>query len=488
MSVSETPKRLIILHSRDDERLHGEILLHLRASTQEFAAVWCENDVLAGSDSEHALAAAIDSADIALLLLSSAFLVHWLQSRAHFLDKLAKRISLGLTLVPVIGRACPWTEHPTLGRLKPFPLDGTPLGELPKSRRDSILTQMTAAIKTILRSDDNTLLGRPGIRRSARVITADTSGDRIERALQPEARSKTDHLSASGADAGPLPRPKPPMASLAQGQSALVARKRPGRRAGPPFFLTIRGRPSEYPLRLFFRRDVTIGRSLDNDVSVDDARVSRHHARVVWSGFEWQLVDRGSHNGICLNGNIVAESTVALETGATISLGNTRIRFELYDPLGMAPSSSPSPGNAWSEGVGVDDALPDQEYLVAALRNAAKDAPQRLAPILILVAVTIDDSVISRPDMDSLIAHVGGLLRGLLPPVPSLARLRDDVIAAVAFVGDASERESLTYSIRCLGRSGLEIIPAWIPIFPGNGPHMLIERAETFLRDARPTS
>ena len=53
---------------------------------------------------------------------------------------------------------------------------------------------------------------------------------------------------------------------------------------------------------------VTIGRSSDNDVVIDDPKVSRHHARIVNNGSGTIIEDIGSLNGISINGTKVSRS------------------------------------------------------------------------------------------------------------------------------------------------------------------------------------
>ena len=73
-------------------------------------------------------------------------------------------------------------------------------------------------------------------------------------------------------------------------------------------------------------RVVTIGRSSDCDVRVDDANVSRRHAEVRRIGDGYSLVDLGSTNGTEVNGQRIQET--ALMNGDVISVGTTRITFE----------------------------------------------------------------------------------------------------------------------------------------------------------------
>jgi Protein of unknown function (DUF3662)/FHA domain len=73
---------------------------------------------------------------------------------------------------------------------------------------------------------------------------------------------------------------------------------------------------------------VTMGRSRQCDVMVDDPNVSRTHAEVRPRGGSWVLADLDSTNGSRLNGRRVDGSEV-LKPGDEIELGTTVLRFEL---------------------------------------------------------------------------------------------------------------------------------------------------------------
>jgi predicted component of type VI protein secretion system len=74
-------------------------------------------------------------------------------------------------------------------------------------------------------------------------------------------------------------------------------------------------------------RPVSIGRAKSSDVMLDDASVSRIHAviRVTIDG-QWQIVDRGSANGVNVNGTATKETV--LRPNDEILIGVYRLRFE----------------------------------------------------------------------------------------------------------------------------------------------------------------
>ena len=65
---------------------------------------------------------------------------------------------------------------------------------------------------------------------------------------------------------------------------------------------------------------LTLGRAEDNDIVIDDAEVSRHHARLTWQGNTWVIEDLGSSNGTYINGQRISAPTI-LAAGSQLQLG-----------------------------------------------------------------------------------------------------------------------------------------------------------------------
>jgi DNA-binding winged helix-turn-helix (wHTH) protein len=72
-----------------------------------------------------------------------------------------------------------------------------------------------------------------------------------------------------------------------------------------------------------------IGRAPDAAVFVDDAGVSRHHARITVDAGGAVLQDLGSKNGTILDGNRI-ERSMPLADGALIVVGATALRFKIF--------------------------------------------------------------------------------------------------------------------------------------------------------------
>ncbi len=120
----------------------------------------------------------------------------------------------------------------------------------------------------------------------------------------------------------------------AQTQTAPTARA--ASRERRPALVFMRGEQLAAPIPLE-RDEVTLGRALEADVRVNDARASRLHARITASRDEetgetaYRVADLGSTNGTLLNGEPVAEA--ALHDGDKLTIGEHLIRFQLLDDI-----------------------------------------------------------------------------------------------------------------------------------------------------------
>ena len=99
-------------------------------------------------------------------------------------------------------------------------------------------------------------------------------------------------------------------------------------------FLIIGGRRT-VPLD---RSIITLGRSLDNDVVVNDTRVSRHHAQLRRRAGRYVIYDMGSSGGTQVNGDRVSECL--LQPGDVINLAGVQI---IYGEDNPTPPPPPGP-------------------------------------------------------------------------------------------------------------------------------------------------
>ena len=75
---------------------------------------------------------------------------------------------------------------------------------------------------------------------------------------------------------------------------------------------------------------ITLGRMTTNDIMLNDARVSRSHARLDCGESGITLVDLGSSNGTRLNGMQIDRATLKPED--TIGIGSLQLKYKIEDP------------------------------------------------------------------------------------------------------------------------------------------------------------
>lgn len=83
----------------------------------------------------------------------------------------------------------------------------------------------------------------------------------------------------------------------------------------------------QVPSRGVFR----MGRHPSNDLVLNDRRVSRFHARIVWRGDQPVLEDCGSHNGTYVDG-LALDGPLPLDDGQLVGLGAWDLTVELSEP------------------------------------------------------------------------------------------------------------------------------------------------------------
>ncbi|MBN1178061.1 MAG: DUF3662 domain-containing protein [Anaerolineae bacterium] len=93
---------------------------------------------------------------------------------------------------------------------------------------------------------------------------------------------------------------------------------------------------------------ISLGRALDNDVIIEDGRVSRHHAQLRRRYGRYILYDVGSSGGTTINGYPVEECV--LHPGDVISFAGAEVIYGEDAPGAPAPASEDTPtlrlGNA----------------------------------------------------------------------------------------------------------------------------------------------
>ena len=80
------------------------------------------------------------------------------------------------------------------------------------------------------------------------------------------------------------------------------------------------------------KQKITIGRSLDVDLTISDQLASRLHCAIEYKDGQWHIHDLNSRNGTYLNGERVKSAPLA--AGDRIGIGDTIFNFERATPKG----------------------------------------------------------------------------------------------------------------------------------------------------------
>ncbi|MFY2560816.1 FHA domain-containing protein [Corallococcus terminator] len=91
------------------------------------------------------------------------------------------------------------------------------------------------------------------------------------------------------------------------------------------------------------RTELRIGRTDDNDITLDHRSLSRTHAKLVREATgEWRVIDMQSANGMTVNGESYAQAT--LNSGDIVELGHVKLRFIAAGDTGDADDAPASEG------------------------------------------------------------------------------------------------------------------------------------------------
>src|SRR5712691_3070092 len=119
--------------------------------------------------------------------------------------------------------------------------------------------------------------------------------------------------------------------------------------------------------RRYVQSELRIGRGEQNDLRLNDASVSRHHAFLRRVDGRYLLSDVGSQNGTFVNGRQV-HAPSALQSGDRIRAGTTELTFHLDVPANVPAIDDPTPTlTATSTGTLVEEYVQGELRIVTVL-------------------------------------------------------------------------------------------------------------------------
>ena len=197
---------------------------------------------------------------------------------------------------------------------------------------------------------------------------------------------------------------------------------------------------------------LTIGRDPDNDISLDDEQVSRHHARLLRQEDQIIIEDFGSTNGTLVNGKPIVGQKVLqpadiISIGSSVfgvkgfaaprTMGMTQLSSEPppFPPPVQAPPVSPTPAPVSPPPASRRSAEPSKVTLVA-----VGGALALIVTIIIIAAFTGDDG--KAPKGKTRVARLHLQIAGAEPPALEIklmtaakpGGIRIDAIASIVLV------------------------------------------------------
>ncbi|MFC1654521.1 FHA domain-containing protein [Myxococcota bacterium] len=136
----------------------------------------------------------------------------------------------------------------------------------------------------------------------------------------PPALPQTQDRAPTQTD-GPTAVMKLPLDEKAPDERGRV-RTIPEKEAGRLVIITTELAGSEFPLT---RSEMLLGRTEENDIVLAHRSVSSRHAKIVYDGGIYRIIDMDSANGVLVNGEEYAR--VDLRRGDMIELGHVRLRY-----------------------------------------------------------------------------------------------------------------------------------------------------------------
>ena len=142
----------------------------------------------------------------------------------------------------------------------------------------------------------------------------------------------------------------------------------------PAYQLVLRAGPTPGAVFTLDKGNLFIGRDLGNDIVINDAEVSRRHARLVMQGDTFVLEDLGSTNGTSVNGQKLS-GPVLLTSGDAITFGEKVVSQPVMVPPPQAVRQAP--------------VTPPQSYsgYVPAGPIPVPAAPKKKFPVWIIIVI-----------------------------------------------------------------------------------------------------
>jgi len=143
--------KVFISYSHKDENWKDHLKTHLAVlEHQNLLSVWDDRQIAAGDDWYPEIEQAIESAHIAILLISADFLSSKFILGQEIPPLLERRREKGLRVIPLILKPCSWQTVSWLTKIQGRPVDNKPLSGFDEHNQDRHLSELALEINELL--------------------------------------------------------------------------------------------------------------------------------------------------------------------------------------------------------------------------------------------------------------------------------------------------------------------------------------------------
>jgi hypothetical protein len=142
---------VFVSYSHQDKVWKHRISTQLPVLQQQgLLKLWCDRDIGAGQEWFAEIDRNLQSAKLAVLVISADFLASDIVATQEVPRLLRQHEKAGMRLFPVLARDCAWQAVRWLARLQMRPTDARPLAEFRKSRMDRELANIAREVREYL--------------------------------------------------------------------------------------------------------------------------------------------------------------------------------------------------------------------------------------------------------------------------------------------------------------------------------------------------
>jgi hypothetical protein len=297
--------KLFICYAHEDELLVNKLKSHLvPLQRQGLIDVWYDRDISAGAERAKEIDKHLSSAQIILLIISANFMSSDYCFGVELAQAIERHESRQAYVIPVILRPANWKW--LLGKFEPLPKDGNPVAGDRWRNIDEALLNISEGIHRMINSLPQELLS------SKKEISTATQ-------IQDKENVPVDGILTASFS----PEQSEAMRRMIEAVSTVTPRPN----------LSVAGlyaNVGEEQERFYaISTLLSIGRSGESNIFLEDLAVSRKHASVYHDNGHYILEDVGSSTGTIVNGKLLRKKEkYYLSDGDKIRVGKTIFIFK----------------------------------------------------------------------------------------------------------------------------------------------------------------